>query len=211
MTRINLLPWREERKKERQKHLVLMLAAAAGAGLAAWAAGHSYYDGLIAHQQYRNQVLQREIVELDKQITKIKALEETKANLKARMEVVQQLQQGRPLVVRMMHQLVTTLPDGVYLTSAKQNDSSITLTGVAESNARISRFMENLDASDWLQEPRLTVIQVKDGKSRRLSEYTLQVSQEGGAAVEAATPSPAARPGAKTRTPAAGQPPKKGA
>ena len=178
MTRINLLPWREERKKERQKQLVLMLVAAAVAGLGVWVAGHSYYDGLISHQQYRNQMLEREIADLDKKIAKIRELEETKAKLKARMEVVQELQQGRPLVVHLMHQLVATLPDGVYLTSAKQTQNTIVLSGVAESNARISNFMENLDASEWLHDPRLTVIQAKADKGRRLSEYTLQVSQK---------------------------------
>jgi len=197
MTRINLLPWREERTKQRQKQLVLMLAAAAAAGLGVWFVGHSYYDGLINHQTYRNRMLEREIAALDKRIEKIKELEQTKASLKARMEVVQELQQGRPLVVHMMHQLVTTLPEGVYLTSAKQSGSNIVLTGVAESNARISSFMENLDSSDWLRDPRLSVIQVKNDKSRRLSEYTLQVSQKASlSAADAATPAkkaPAAR------------------
>lgn len=197
MTRINLLPWREERTKQRQKQLVLMLAAAALAGLGVWFVGHSYYDGLINHQTYRNRMLEQEIAVLDKRIAKIKELEETKASLKARMEVVQELQQGRPLVVHMIHQLVTTLPEGVYLTSVKQTSNNIVLTGVAESNARISSFMENLDSSAWLQDPRLSVIQVRDDKTRRLSEYTLQVSQKvSQSTVEAPAPAgkkPAAR------------------
>lgn len=211
MTRINLLPWREERKKQRQKHLILMLAAAAVAGLAVWAGGHSYYSGLIEHQQFRNRILEGEIAELDKKIAEIKKLEETKAKLKARMEVVQELQRGRPLIVHVMHQLATTLPDGVYLTSAKQTGSNIVLTGIAESNARISSFMENLDASDWLRDPRLTVIQVKDvkdGKPRRLSEYTLQVSQElQQGPAEAAPSEKTVQSGRSAKTPAA----KKGA
>jgi type IV pilus assembly protein PilN len=178
MTRINLLPWREERTKQRQKQLALMLAAAALAGLGVWFVGHFYYNGLINHQTYRNRILEQEIAALDKRIAKIKELEETKASLKARMEVVQELQQGRPLVVHLMHQLVATLPEGVYLTSVKQTNSNVVLTGVAESNARISSFMENLDSSDWLRDPRLSVIQVKNDKTRRLSEYTLQVSQK---------------------------------
>src|SRR5690625_2592584 len=135
-TRINLLPWREELKKQRQNQLILMLALAFVAGLGVWFAGHSYYDGLISYQNNRNRVLEREIAQLDRRIVKIRELEETKTKLKARMEVVQELQQGRPLVVHMMHQLVTTLPNGVYLTSVRQSGNDITLSGVAESNAR---------------------------------------------------------------------------
>lgn len=204
MTRINLLPWREELKKQRQNELVLMLAVAFAVGLGAWYAGHSYYDGLISYQNNRNRVLEREIAQLDQRIVKIKELEETKTKLKARMEVVQELQQGRPLVVHMMHQLAATLPDGVYLTSVKQTGSNIILTGVAESNARISNFMENLDTSGWLHDPRLNVIQVKDAQSHRLSEYTLQVTQRTSALQEQAE-KPSSKPAASrtTKKPAA--------
>ena len=180
MTKINLLPWREQRKKERQQRLALLLAAAAGAGLGVWAAGHGYYDGRIRHQQYRNQMLAQEIAELDQKIARIRQLEAAEARLKARMDVVQALQQERPLAVRLMHQLAVTLPDGVYLTSVQQTQDTIVLSGVAESNARISSFMGRLDASDWLHDPRLAVIQVKTEQGRRLSEFTLQVSQQAG-------------------------------
>lgn len=185
MTRINLLPWREERRKERQKQFIVMLVVAALLGAGVWAVGHWHYEALIANQQHRNRILENEIKLLDQRIAKIKDLETVKANLIARMEVIQQLQQGRPQVVHLFHQLVTTLPDGVYLTSVKQSGNTITLKGVAESNARISSFMENLDRSDWLAEPKLDVIQVKDVKSRtansspsRISEYTLLVKQK---------------------------------
>jgi type IV pilus assembly protein PilN len=209
MTRINLLPWRKELKAQRQKHLLLGLLASAAVGLGVWAGGHMYYEGLINYQTHRNSVLQREIAVLDKKIAQIKELEATKAKLSARMEVVQELQQGRPLVVHMMHQLVDTLPDGVYLTSVKQTNNNIVLTGVAESNARISSFMESLDASDWLSDPRLSVIQVKQEQSRRLSEYTLQVTQKKKAAAEeSASPKPAAT---KAPSRAAKRPVKKGA
>lgn len=189
MTRINLLPWRKELKEQRQKQLLLALLASAAVGLAVWAAGHMYYEGLIDYQTHRNSMLQREIAVLDKKIAQIRELEATKAKLSARMEVVQELQQGRPLVVHMMHQLVETLPEGVYLTSVKQTNDNIVLTGIAESNARISSFMESLDASDWLSDPRLSVIQVRQQQSRRLSEYTLQVTQKKKAAVAESSPS----------------------
>lgn len=206
-TRINLLPWRQERKEQRQKHLILALLASAVVGLAVWAGGHMYYDSLISYQKHRNTLLEREISLLDRKISKIKELEATKTKLSARMNVVQELQQGRPLIVHVLHQLVETLPDGVYLTSVKQSSSNIVLTGVAESNARISSFMENLDASDWLSDPRLSVIQVKQSQSRRLSEYTLQVSQKKKAAEDASS-QPAAK---KASSRATKRPAKKGA
>lgn len=208
MTRINLLPWRKERKQQRQKQLLLALLVSALAGLAVWAGGHMYYDDLINYQTHRNTLLQREIAVLDKKIEQIKELEATKARLSARMEIVQELQQGRPLVVHMLHQLVETLPDGVYFTSMKQTNNNIVLTGVAESNARISSLMESLDASPWLSDPRLSVIQVKQEQSRRLSEYTLQVTQKKKAAAEDGASKSAAN---KAPSSAARRPARKGA
>jgi len=208
MTRINLLPWREELRKERQKQFIGMLAGAALIGAAIWGMGHWHYDGLIENQKYRNQVLENEIKSLDARIAKIKDLEATKAKLIARMEVIQQLQQGRPQVVHLFHQLVTSLPDGVFLTAVKQSGRTVTLSGVAESNARISSFMENLDRSDWLADPRLDVIQVKDikgrargGSTNRVSEYTLRVNQETPKSAAAETkPAPTKKTAAKKQT-----------
>jgi type IV pilus assembly protein PilN len=195
MTRINLLPWREELKNERKKQFAVMLGAAAAAGVLAWGVGHWHYQGLIEHQQYRNQVLQNEINEVEKRIAKIKDLEATKAKLVARMNVIQQLQQGRPQIVHFFDQLASTLPDGVYVTAVKQTASNVVINGIAESNARISSFMERLDASDWLTNPTLEVINVRAAARRRLSEYTLQVQQTGGPAAE---PQVSERKGAKT-------------
>lgn len=177
MTRINLLPWRDELKKERKVQFGIMLGVAAVLGGLVWAAGHWHYEGQIEHQQYRNQVLESEIKVLDQRIAKIKDLEATKAKLVARMNVIQELQQGRPQIVHLFHQLSTTLPDGVYVTAIKQVGNSVSINGVAESNARISSFMERLDASAWLANPKLEVIQVKESQRRRVSEYTLTVQQ----------------------------------
>ncbi len=177
MTRINLLPWREELKKQRQNQFIAMLVAGALAGAAVWGAGHAYYGDLIDHQRHRNAMLQTEIKKLDAQIVKIKDLESTKRQLISRMNVIQQLQQGRPQVVHLFHELATTLPDGMYLTTFEQKGSNLTIRGVAESNARISSYMERLDGSDWLDDPHLDVIQVKDAGGRRSSEYTLRVKQ----------------------------------
>lgn len=178
MTRINLLPWREELRKERQKQFVGMLVLSAILGGVVWAAGHMHYAGLIDHQNFRNQTLEREIAELQKRIVKIQDLETTKARLIARMNVIGELQQGRPQIVHLFDQLVKTLPDGVHLISLKQSGQKINLTGSAESNARISSFMENLDRSAWLADPHLEVIEVKSSAAVRVSEYKLTVQQE---------------------------------
>lgn len=177
MTRINLLPWREELRKQRQQAFIAMLALAAVVGAGVWGLGHLYLDGQITHQNSRNALLQNEIKELDVKIAKIRDLEETKRQLLSRMNVISSLQQGRPQIVRVFHELVTTLPEGVYLTSVKQAGTAMTLAGAAESNARISSYMENLDGSNSFQGSKLNVIQVKDANGRRISEYTLSVQQ----------------------------------
>lgn len=184
MTRINLLPWREELRKERQQQFVIMLIAGAVLGAATWGLGHLHFQGLIEHQEYRNSVLQGEIKRLEAQIVKIRELESTKRQLISRMEVIQKLQQGRPQIVHLFHQLATTLPDGMYLTKVAQKGDSLVVEGVADSNARVSSYMENLDRSDWMTDPHLDVIQVTDDKGRRLSRYTLRVKQSSPSAEE---------------------------
>ncbi len=176
-TRINLLPWRDELKKQRQTEFYVILAIAAAIGLAVWFGGRSYLNAEIQHQQQRNNILQQEIRQLDRQISRIQDLERTREQLIARMDVIQELQEGRPQVVHLFEQLVTTLPDGVFLESVRQRSGNITITGVGQSNARVSSYMERLDASDWLTDPNLDVIEVRDREGVRVSNFTLQVRQ----------------------------------
>ncbi len=176
-TRINLLPWREELKKQRQTEFYVMLAVAAAIGLAVWFGGRWYLNAEIQHHQQRNNILQQEIRQLDRQISRIRDLERTREQLIARMDVIQDLQEGRPQIVHLFEQLVTTLPDGVFLESVRQQGNSITITGVGQSNARVSSYMERLDASDWLTDPNLDVIEVRDRDGVRVSNFTLQVRQ----------------------------------
>ena len=178
MTRINLLPWREERKKERQTEFVALLVLAAVLGLGVWLGVSQYLSGLVQYQQNRNELLKQEISKLDEKIVKIKDLESTKAQLIARMNVIQELQQGRPQIVHVFQQIAATLPDGVYLTGLKQQSSAIVLQGIGQSNARVSNYMQSLDASDWLSDPSLQVIQVKDEGSVRVSDFTLTVKEQ---------------------------------
>lgn len=176
-TRINLLPWREELKKQRQTEFYVVLAVAAAVGLSVWLGGRWYLNTEIQHQQQRNEILQDEIRRLDRQIARIRDLERTREQLIARMDVIQNLQKGRPQIVHLFEQLVTTLPDGVFLESVRQQGNNITISGVGQSNARVSSYMEQLDASDWLSNPNLNVIEVRDREGIRVSNFTLRVSQ----------------------------------
>lgn len=184
-TRINLLPWREERRKQRERRVYGLFAGAAALGAVVWFVGHSHLDGRIDFQRARNQMLQSEIQQLDQRIVRIRDLEATKNKLLARMRVIQDLQQDRPRIVHLFEQFVTTLPEGVYLTGIEEQGDSFTLTGVAESNARVSNFMENLDSSDWLTDPDLSVIEISEREGMRVSNFTLTVRQPAEPASEA--------------------------
>lgn len=179
---INLLPWREELRKQRERAFYGMLTASLLIGAGVWLITHTELNGQIDYQNDRNQFLTGEIAQLDKKIVQIRELEATKKKLIARMEVIQKLQQGRPQIVHLFHQFVTTLPEGLYLTSLKEQGGHITMTGVAESNARVSNYMENLDSSQWLTDPDLSVIEVKDHNGFRTSNFTLAVKQTSPAA-----------------------------
>jgi len=199
MPRINLLPWREaERKRRRQEFMFGMVAALAAAGLV-WLVVNWQFQAAIDYQNERNQLLRNEIAELDKQITEIIGLEQQKQRLISRMEVIEQLQRSRPEVVHLFDQLVRTLPDGVYLTSVKQNNRRIQLDGFAQSSTRVSTYMRNIDSSEWLTDPALQVVETK-GSGDAGARFTLFANQVGTTNPDdtpAQAPA-AARPGAKT-------------
>jgi type IV pilus assembly protein PilN len=177
MPRINLIPWREaERKRKRQEFGVGAVAALVMAGVLAFAVDLQM-QGAISYQNERNQFLKDEIAKLDKQIAEIQQLDQQKQRLLARMQVIEQLERSRPEVVHLFDQLVRTLPDGVYLTAVKQNDRKVQLKGVAQSSTRVSSYMRNLDASEWLTDPSLDILENK-GNSDAGSEFTLQAQQE---------------------------------
>ncbi|WP_455385141.1 PilN domain-containing protein [Acidihalobacter prosperus] len=177
MAHINLLPWRAERRKQQQKEFgALALFAAIVAGVIFFLA-HTYMQGLIQYQNDRNQYLRNEITILDKKIAKIKELDKTKRALLNRMKIVEQLQASRPGVVHMFDQMVTTLPPGLYLTDFSQKGSTIHISGTAESNARVSAYMRNLDASPWFKGSTLEVITTKNTQIGKISEFKLTVQQ----------------------------------
>lgn len=178
MARINLLPWREWDRKRKQREFAGI--AAAGAILAAVGVMvvHFQMDSMVSVQEERNSFLQGEIKTLESRIEKIKDLETTKDKLLARMSVIQELQSNRPLSVHLMDELVRTLPDGVHLKKFAQKGSVLTLDGAAQSNARVSAYMRNIDGSLWVGAPKLNVIETKTEDRRRIAEFTLVAAQK---------------------------------
>ncbi len=175
MAKINLLPWREEerRQKTREFGLTLGLVAVLGAGVVF--AGMQFAQQKIDYQEARNQYLQKEINQLQKELREIKELESTKANLLARMDIIQQLQAKRPQVVHTFQQLAERVPDGVFFHAMKQEQDRIVLEGRADSNARVSTLMRNLDSSEWFKNPALDVIE--SAKDSGISSFKLYLSQ----------------------------------
>ena len=179
MTCINLLPWREARRKEQQRQFFSMAAGAALAMGAIVLYIHVHIGGLIDHQNQRNNFLESEIAKVEKKIAEIKDLKSEKEKLLARMNIIQELQTRRPEIVHLFDELARSVPNGIYLTEAKQEGRTITLKGVAQSNARVSSFMRNLDRSAWFTKPRLEVIEADDKSKVRISRFVLTVQQTG--------------------------------
>ena len=161
MARINLLPWRAERRKVRQKEFGVMLVLAALAGLALWFLVNTYYNNQIDGQNERNAYLQTEITQVDGKIKEIEELDKQKARLLARKEVIEQLQANRSQMVHLFDSLVRTIPDGVVLSNIKQEGEKLTLEGRSQSNARVSTYMRNLEGSGWMTRPELSIIEAK--------------------------------------------------
>ncbi len=161
MARINLLPWRAERQKQRQKHFLSMLALSALAGLALWFAVDRYYDMQIEGQRARNAYLDQQIAEAKLRTQEIELLEQKKSRLLSRKKVIEELQGNRSQMVHLFDSLVRTIPDGVVLTSIKQDADTLTLEGRTQSNARISTYMRNFDSSGWMTSPDLSIIEAE--------------------------------------------------
>ncbi|MFK7890152.1 MAG: PilN domain-containing protein [Granulosicoccus sp.] len=177
MTHINLLPWRETHRvaKNNEFYVVLgfCMCLAAGVGFA----GFKYAEDKVNFQSKRNNRLVSEIALLHEELKEIEQLEETKNNLLARMEIIQQLQGQRPQIVHTFHEIATRLPDGIYLTSMQQTgETQLTLEGRAESNARVSALMRQMDRSKYFRNPRLEIIESDEDNS--ISTFRLNLVQE---------------------------------
>ncbi len=187
MPLINLLPWREELRQRRNKEF----GVTAGIGVVAMAAVvfvvHLHFQSRIRHQNDRNGFLEANIATLDKRIKEIQRLDDEKERLLARMQIIQRLQSSRPEVVHLFDELVKSLPEGVYYTRVQQKGRVLSINGVAQSNARVSSLMRQLESSEWLENPKLVEIKADASRAKdddqgipgvRLSNFKLEVSQE---------------------------------
>lgn len=177
MAKINLLPWRQEQRKEQQRQFFTIMGLMVVLVAVGILAVHLQYARLIGVQDSRNDYLRKHIKEVEKQIAEIDELAAKKERLLARMEIIQQLQRNRPEIVRLFDELVRVMPDGVYLSSLKQQNTNLVMTGIAQSNARVSALMRNIDQSEWLTNPVLDVIQsgTKQDADRK---FTLRAQQK---------------------------------
>ncbi|KZE54202.1 fimbrial protein [Stenotrophomonas maltophilia] len=176
MARINLLPWRAERRKQRQREFYAMLGMAAVGGLLLSLMIWFYYDRQVSGQMDRNAYLEAEIEKVKEQNKEIDRLDAQKERLLARKKVIEELQAKRSQMVHLFDALVRTIPDGVVLTALKQEGDVLTLEGRTQSNARVSAYMRNLETSGWMTNPELSIIEArdpekdKDGKAGPLAD-----------------------------------------
>ena len=184
MAQINLLPWREERRQEQKKQFLISLALvlALGAGLVLLA--DRVVNGQIDNQNASNQYLTENIKILDKQVEEIRNLQKRRNQLLDRMRVIQELQGNRPIIVRILDQLVRTVPDGVFYTGLSTKGATISISGTAESNNRVSSLMRRLDASDWLANPNLDKVNAAPKYGDQANIFMLSVSVQAPASTD---------------------------
>jgi type IV pilus assembly protein PilN len=193
MIRINLLPHRAERRKRRQVQFISLSVLSLLLGVLVIGFVHGVISARIAYQERRNDFLKNEIAKLDKQIEEIKKLRQQVRALLARKEVVENLQSTRSDVVHLLDQMLRILPDGVYLRTLKQTKNKIEITGLAQSNARISTLMRAIDSSPWLDSPTLVEIHAAPG-GEHLNQFTMYFNLSN-KAPSSATPSSTVKKG----------------
>jgi len=178
MAGINLLPWREEARKKSQQQFVMSVVAAVALGVMVVGAGYTYMEGRISYQQQRNTYIQNEIKHLDVALKEIKTLDANRKALLDRIAVIERLQSTRPGIVHLFDEMVNALPKGLYLTKLSQDKNKIKLEGKAESSARVSSYMNRLNASPWLSSSDLNTIKVdRKNNNNRLRYFSLNVTQ----------------------------------
>jgi type IV pilus assembly protein PilN len=177
MPRVNLLPWREELRQKRKKEFLLAIVGAVLVGVALTFGTKVYYKTLIANQESRNATLRAEIAELDKQIAEIESFEAQKDRLLDRMQIIEQLQSSRPESVHLMDEVVTILPAGVHLTEVAQENRDIQITGITQSNQRISNMMRSVEESEYLRDAWVDRIETTGSGPVAEGEFRLSVKQ----------------------------------
>ena len=198
--RINLLPYREQRRTRQRRQFAALMAGAVVVGVAIWVAGHALLSGYVENQTARNEYLKREIAKVDKEIEAVRRLREDIQALLGRKKIIESLQTDRGQSVLLLDQLAAQTPDGLYLRSLKQDGAKITLGGYAQTNARVSTFMRNLETAGVFEQPVLVEVKAVTVNNRRLADFSLTTSLTpvrnevpGGAPAPAAPPPAAAK------------------
>lgn len=184
MPHLNLLPWREEQRRQRNKDFVLTCVVFAVLMALTIGGVHYWYKDQIRLKQQRNALIEDNIQDLDKKIEAIRELYAEKDALEARMTIIAELQSSRPEIVHLFDEVVTSLPEGIFYQKIAQKGRVLTMSGVAQSNARVSSLMRNIEDSSWMQNPKLREIKREQKKASagqealRLSNFTLTTSQD---------------------------------
>ena len=178
MANINLLPWREAQRRERNRTTLTFCFAMWAAAAIAVFLGKAFMDSRIQHQENRNAYVQSEIDALSKVIAEIEDLKDKRDALLARMEVIQTLQANRSQIVHVFDDLVTKLPNGVYYDNIAKTTNTLRISGKAQSNGRVSALMRNLDSSDWFDNTSLKVVDILDEKGQTVSKFDVEVKEE---------------------------------
>ena len=189
--RVNLLPHREERRKRARQYFFVLAGGTAVVGLLLVGAVHTFYQRQIDDQADRNAFLKSEIAKLDQEIAEIDSLKSEIAALLARKNVIETLQRDRAQTVRLLDELVRQMPEGVYLKQLSQKGLRVDIVGYAQSNARVSTLMRNIDSSPWLERPVLVEVKASAVEKKRVSEFNMFLFlKRAGEAKPAAVPAP---------------------
>ena len=169
MAKINLLPWREELRKQKKKDFFTLMGVLVGVTLIAFVFIHTYIEGQKEYHERRNQILNEEIAKLDQKLGEIAKIEDTKNKLLAKIDLIQKLQESRPEIVHLLDEIPRTTPDGIFLSKFTQTAQELAFEGKTQSNARVSAFMRAIDASEWLHSPVLIEVMAEDQKTAQSS------------------------------------------
>ena len=175
MARINLLPWREELRRERQRQFMISVLMTAVLGVILVFAVGLVFNQRIDHQQARNQTIRTQIAGLESRIERIEKLEQTRERLLSRKRVIEELQASRSLTVELMDKLAKSIPIGITLGTVRQQGMNVTLNGFSQSNARVSAYLQSLDINDLFLDPQLSVVEASDRPSNPVEPYQFTI------------------------------------
>ncbi len=166
MAKVNLLPWREAQRQQRQKNFLVMLGVIAALAVGAVLAANQVMNNLIDDQDGRNAFLRAEVRKLDQEIERIEELEQVRDNLISRKNVIERLQGNRSLMVHLFNQIAQTVPEGITLTNVRQSGAELTLNGTSQSESRVSDYIRQIESATWLADPTLRIIEADESDER---------------------------------------------